>query len=811
MTRVATRVTTPRPVRAPAAPPVATPVTAPQPAAAPVVASPPVAAPSAAAPARLLADAERQAELAAESVVNGENAPSARLSRLPAAPAGHPGGPPPPAPPGGYPLPPDERASMQRRLGHDFGSVRVHSGSDAGAAARALHAHAFTVGEHVVLGAGVPGLHTPAGRRVLAHELVHVVQQRGGPACVQRLGFWESVGVFLGTTEGDFSKRELLDYLAKVTASHAIEGSYDSDNKARAVVRRYKSGDTDFDLTAPQKTVLIEEMLDGPTLAADELLIVTLLELSDDPDLQEIVFFGGITPERLEADITGEEPRRRLDLLLANRFPGGRAAVVAGDIEPDKMPRDDYVPDLLVLDLAAARPVGEIVAELTRLPPVVRERATRFLGGHRVQLHRQAADAEDAVAAEPDPTKRSELEAARDAILAERLRVDIVLHHMYRDVAGGETVETLLETTAVPFPVEQATSTEGLKPEPAPSTVDATTGKPKEFKDLPAKVQQQYEVDLRAKLADVIDASWDEHAKDKGPQEHADPAKTYQISEMERIAARAKVETDAVFGHLGQGPALLGDQPGKRGNIHDRFVAQQEKIEAMSPAQRREYAKEKVSYFLVNNAQLLKVHRAVGAVTRYKGGKPDNAETVIQAKLIDEATDTDAEVTKLNEIQRGWGGSASEGHIYTQLFKEKEVADQQVWLWRKFHTMVHEYLHNLTHSRYWAYANTFEYGTPQYTTLIEGVVCVLTETVWAMVAPRARTDEKLMVAVQGAELVKLKTDPEEQQKTKPDPADPPHPYRYPGYAEAVKLYTTVGAANVYAAFFLGDVKKIGAP
>jgi hypothetical protein len=69
------------------------------------------------------------------------------------------------------------RRDMQARLGHDFSAVRVHSGLRAAASARDVDAVAYTVGEHVVLDEErLPS--APSERaRVLAHELVHTVQQ----------------------------------------------------------------------------------------------------------------------------------------------------------------------------------------------------------------------------------------------------------------------------------------------------------------------------------------------------------------------------------------------------------------------------------------------------------------------------------------------------------------------------------------------------------------------------------------------------------------------------------------------------------
>ena len=69
---------------------------------------------------------------------------------------------------------------FRRRLGADLSAVRVHDDAAADRATREEHASGYTIGEHVVLGAD-------ADRAVLAHELVHVLQQRrAGRTAVQR-------------------------------------------------------------------------------------------------------------------------------------------------------------------------------------------------------------------------------------------------------------------------------------------------------------------------------------------------------------------------------------------------------------------------------------------------------------------------------------------------------------------------------------------------------------------------------------------------------------------------------------------------
>lgn len=82
----------------------------------------------------------------------------------------------------GQPLEPATMTFMESRLGHDFSRVRVHTGPEAAESARAVSALAYTVGEHVVFGRGGFSPDTVEGRKLLGHELAHVVQQRQGGA-----------------------------------------------------------------------------------------------------------------------------------------------------------------------------------------------------------------------------------------------------------------------------------------------------------------------------------------------------------------------------------------------------------------------------------------------------------------------------------------------------------------------------------------------------------------------------------------------------------------------------------------------------
>jgi len=80
---------------------------------------------------------------------------------------------------GGQPFDPVTHAFFEPLFGSDFSQVRIHTDTRAAESARAVNARAFTVGKDVVFGAGQYAPGRSEGRRLLAHELTHVVQQSG--------------------------------------------------------------------------------------------------------------------------------------------------------------------------------------------------------------------------------------------------------------------------------------------------------------------------------------------------------------------------------------------------------------------------------------------------------------------------------------------------------------------------------------------------------------------------------------------------------------------------------------------------------
>jgi Domain of unknown function (DUF4157) len=102
---------------------------------------------------------------------------------------------------------------MEPRFGHDFSKVRVHTDAEAAESAQAVNALAYTVGRDVVFGAGQYAPQTSEGRRLLAHELTHVVQQQQIPGKSELQGKLE-----IGRPD------DLYEQQAEAQASRVMEG-----------------------------------------------------------------------------------------------------------------------------------------------------------------------------------------------------------------------------------------------------------------------------------------------------------------------------------------------------------------------------------------------------------------------------------------------------------------------------------------------------------------------------------------------------------------------------------------------------------
>ncbi|HTQ15216.1 MAG TPA: DUF4157 domain-containing protein [Rhizomicrobium sp.] len=196
---------------------------------------------------------------------------------------------------------------------HDaFADVRLHTGPAAEESAGATGARAYAAGSHIVLGRGLGDSLDASGRWIVAHELAHVAQQRGREPAIQRVGPLEAIARFFGG--GTFSDQELQQYLQYLQTHQAIEDHYDSDNKAREVVRRWKAGQSGYAvLIIPIRILLIKEMASGYLSGGDQQGILDLVTESIPAERAHI--FQAVDMIALKARFDGER-QKRLGALL---------------------------------------------------------------------------------------------------------------------------------------------------------------------------------------------------------------------------------------------------------------------------------------------------------------------------------------------------------------------------------------------------------------------------------------------------------------------------------------------------------------
>lgn len=716
---------------------------------------------------------------------------------------------------GGRQLDAATRRSMEARFGYDFSAVRIHDDAAATSAAADVSATAFTVGEDIVLGDGYDPS-TPRGRHLLAHELAHVVQQRGSghgasssPGAAEHLhrrSIFESIGILLGLEEGNWTDQELRAYLDALTSSGHIDGSYDADNKARAIVRKWKQAAPGWDLLDTQKALLIDEMIDGPTLGDDEECILDLLERSDAAGLRVIFADAQKRTLSLEDNLQGDN-RKRLNAFEASRFQGGRTELLAGrvtvlgDPVPAGAPAYGFSAATFDARLDSDRSPSELIAVIDRFSPDDRRKALDHL------LHEVWPKARDVVGkAElektdaPTDEAKAAIDERANAASERASKSERILQHYFL----AEVPATSADLGAVTKAVDPARKDElltVLRPKQYSAELKAEKKQAEEAKKgagkdpAPVKVEPVVFHDPEKFRAEA-ETAFLKIVADLHTSKVTNAGKRGTRDEIERMAVVAKKETDAVFGQfydIGKHPELQFDKPRKPGKLH--FWYDEAELE------RRIYgdlalAKMWARYYFQALSELRLLYDKYGADPSFDSNdNPRNAEAKLITKIIDKATGDKTVVKQLLETWRNWGGMAGSGNIYVDLFHRPDVDQDRLECWDMFQTLIHEYLHTLVDDRYEAYATSFGASSVQWNTLIEGVDCVLDEVVWARVVPRVK-DPGLRKTVEGDKNAKL------------PPVDVSPPGRYDSYPEAFRLVGLVGIQNVYAAYFLGKVDRI---
>jgi hypothetical protein len=443
----------------------------------------------------------------------------------------------------------------------------------------------------------------------------------------------------------------------------------------------------------------------------------------------------------------------------------------------------------------------QLATYLAGLAPAARDTAIAELQGARRFYRGQlgAADQPTAIA------------------ISERVqRADLSLHADYRDTAiaqgaggadapaggwaAGSRPAGLMAGTHTPTAAERDELREAI----APARRRGAGGALADFHSAPPPGQSDaYEQRIYTALHLRIDRLQAGLVDNKGAADHREASKLNPWTRYEELAAIAKEETDKVFGRYVTGPVFRHMNGRHLGNLRDRFEEEQSSQAGMDRPGRRRQAEQLIEYFLQSGRDIQKINTEHDAVPERTTLSP--GETRSEADILAGAVRTIAAAREqqLLDIDRGWQGTAGGGIVSLQRWKASDDHGQREHFWDTFQTMIHEYLHTLTHPAYNAYAKTMPGGdkSVQYNTLIEGMTSAMTEIVWVNVAPRVR-DKAFAERV---ETTALHVDADESVD-----ACPPIPRRYPSYHQAMELITIVGPRNVFAAYLLGEVDMIRA-
>jgi hypothetical protein len=135
---------------------------------------------------------------------------------------------------GGRPLDTETRAFFEPRFGYDFSKVRIYPDERAAESAQSMGALAYTTGANIAFGGGRYQPHTGEGRRLLAHELTHVVQQ--GQAAADGQGVKVSAGRAARSIQRDTPRGDID--VNKIVGPLSITKEFTPDHKADQASRQ---------------------------------------------------------------------------------------------------------------------------------------------------------------------------------------------------------------------------------------------------------------------------------------------------------------------------------------------------------------------------------------------------------------------------------------------------------------------------------------------------------------------------------------------------------------------------------------------
>ncbi|HET8927444.1 MAG TPA: DUF4157 domain-containing protein [Microbacterium sp.] len=776
---------------------------------------------------------------------------------------------------GGRPLDAGLRHSMEARFGCDFSSVRLHDDPQAARAASGVDAAAFTVGEHIVFGDGRLDPSHPEGRHLLAHELAHVVQQRAGaaphatgtPARVQRRSWWDSFLVWTGLSEGTWTDAELRGYLAQVMARRTIEGDYDSDNKARALVARWKKDPVTWALGPSQKALLIDEMIEGPTLNDDEDAILDILELSEADDLRWIFSPASVRYESLKSNLHGDQDDR-FDTFVASRFLGGAAALRRGQVAVSGPPvpkgakgaatfamNMDYLEARIRDEESAA---AEMLALIEKSTPKDQRRIFDYLWRNAWPATlREAGQVARSMADTKDEKRKKTLDRRLDRLKKRIRTLNVLLGRFFAEKlpatgadleatttaltgkAAEEAKEALLPKEHDPLPEDRAPEEPDDSSDTADAdTADAETGD-KEAPDedtskdaadakdearrdaerrRKAKARRTKKLGVKGPYRRAMEKALRTVIADQYKRMVAEAGTRVAHSEIAPIADAAREQTRAVLGRyfdIGE-KDLTSDTAKAGGNVHSWYEARGEELTAMArigPEELRKAAISRIIDHCTSRPTLRAVNAKHGAAPAFTQGD----DSVFQGTNLEGRT----LVTIARDLTAD--GPTADGLANPVSIVDKLNATYRNWGGVRRGSQV--------------YVNLFEEGDDEkdrlarwdkLRTLVHEYIHTLRHEDYTTFADSFGSEsrerhtlveavDELFMGMVWAHMAPHLAEPDVRAKVEGRrfahlPAvTVPDPHHYESLAEAMQLVRKVGVANVAAAYFLGLVDRIGGP
>jgi hypothetical protein len=251
----------------------------------------------------------------------------------------------------------------------------------------------------------------------------------------------------------------------------------------------------------------------------------------------------------------------------------------------------------------------------------------------------------------------------------------------------------------------------------------------------------------------------------------------------EQIAQEAKRRTDALYGHYGMGaaPTATGPTP----NLFDV------RDQTYSDASLIQFA----NYLVTGHRAVDPIYPGRTILNVHNAALDRAAERGILASAITAWIGQGTNRDRILLVRRNWSGVQSGGNIFMQRWDMGNTQANRQQFWRTFRTMIHEYLHKVTHAHYSDKARTL--GRTREQIYTEGGTSYFDRNVWQTLHPQEiSSNAQLRETVEGA----------------PYPYDASVIGAWTGYTQVSQfeqIVSEVGEENARAAYFRGLTDRIG--